>query len=184
MEYLRIQSKDDLKDWLQFEEKLYFQGGKRNKIASVCIGAEKSILWRFQKRLRKTEYYINCNKKVRMIWSKLLLNRISNKYCLRIPPNVFGKGLKIMHCGPILINNDVRFGENARNSYEYSYCCSGNNCTPKFANNVIIGVGATVMGDIFIANRNVIGAGAVCNKSFYEENINIAGVPAKKVSER
>lgn len=27
MEYLRIQSKDDLKDWLQFEEKLYFQGG-------------------------------------------------------------------------------------------------------------------------------------------------------------
>ena len=41
MEYLRIQSKDDLKDWLQFEEKLYFQGGggKNNKIASVFIGA-------------------------------------------------------------------------------------------------------------------------------------------------
>ena len=56
MEYLRIQSKDDLKEWLQFEEELYFRGGKkRNKIASVCIGAEKSILWRFQKRLRKTE---------------------------------------------------------------------------------------------------------------------------------
>lgn len=111
-----------------------------------------------------------------MIWSKLLLNRISNKYCLRIPPNVFGKGLKIMHCGPILINNDVRLNT--------AIVASGNNCTPKFANNVIIGVGATVMGDIFIANRNVIGAGAVCNKSFYEENINIAGVPAKKVSER
>jgi hypothetical protein len=29
MEYLRIQSKDDLKDWLQFEEKL---GGKRIKL--------------------------------------------------------------------------------------------------------------------------------------------------------
>ena len=29
MEYLRIQSKDDLKDWLQFEEKLYFQGGEK-----------------------------------------------------------------------------------------------------------------------------------------------------------
>ena len=52
MEYLRIQSKDDLKDWLQFEEKLYFQG-ERNKIASVCIGAEKSILWRFQKKIEK-----------------------------------------------------------------------------------------------------------------------------------
>lgn len=32
MEYLRIQSKDDLKDWLQFEEKLYFQGGEGIKL--------------------------------------------------------------------------------------------------------------------------------------------------------
>lgn len=159
-------------------------GGTKRQIASVCIGAENVILWRFQKRLRKTEYYINCNKKVRQIWSKMLLNRISNKYCLRIGPNVFGKGLKIMHCGPILINKDVRFGENARIHMNTAIVASGNNCTPKFANDVIVGVGATVMGDIFIANRNVIGAGAVCNKSFDEENINIAGVPARKVSDR
>ena len=32
MEYLRIQSKDDLKEWLQFEEKLYFQGGGKKGI--------------------------------------------------------------------------------------------------------------------------------------------------------
>ena len=30
MEYLRIQSKDDLKEWLQFEEELYFGGGGEN----------------------------------------------------------------------------------------------------------------------------------------------------------
>ena len=32
MEYLRIQSKDDLKEWLQYEEKLHFQGEKGIKL--------------------------------------------------------------------------------------------------------------------------------------------------------
>ena len=35
MEYLRIQSKDDLKEWLYFEEELYFVGGENIKLLAV-----------------------------------------------------------------------------------------------------------------------------------------------------
>lgn len=47
-----------------------------------------------------------------------------------------------------------------------------------------IGPGAKIFGDIFIADNIAIGANAVVNKSFYESNITIAGVPAKKISNK
>ena len=53
---------------------------------------------------------------------------------------------------------------------------------PKIGNNVVIGVGAVVLGDIHIADGIAIGANAVVNKSFGEPSIAIAGVPAKKIS--
>lgn len=184
MKYIRIHSKNDLTDWLKYEKTLYFTNGCLHALWQKIIRSETAVLWEFQKRLRKTEYYINCGKIFSKIYSEILLNRMMNKYCLRIEPNVFGKGLRIMHLGPILTNKNVRFGENARIHINTTIVASGNNLTPKFGNDVIIGVGATVMGDIFIGDRNVIGAGAVCNKTFEENNINIAGVPAKKISNR
>ena len=41
MEYLRIQSKDDLKEWLQFEEELYFGGGGENIKLLVFVLGQK-----------------------------------------------------------------------------------------------------------------------------------------------
>ena len=52
---------------------------------------------------------------------------------------------------------------------------------PQIGDNVDIGVGAKIIGDVTIANGIKIGANAVVNKSFNEENITIVGCPARKV---
>ena len=63
--------------------------------------------------------------------------------------------------------------------------CIGNNgltnLCPKIGNNVDVGFGAVIIGDIEIADDIKIGANAVVNKSFLEPGITIAGVPAKRV---
>ena len=53
---------------------------------------------------------------------------------------------------------------------------------PQIGNNVYIGPGAKIFGDIVIADNIAIGANSVVNKSFYEKNISIAGIPAKKIN--
>ena len=47
-----------------------------------------------------------------------------------------------------------------------------------------IGVGVVIIGDVEIADNIVIGANAVVNKSFSEPGITIAGVPARKISDK
>jgi serine O-acetyltransferase len=53
---------------------------------------------------------------------------------------------------------------------------------PKIGNNVFIGPGAKIFGDIEIADNVAIGVNSVVNKSFLEPGITIAGIPAKKIS--
>ena len=53
---------------------------------------------------------------------------------------------------------------------------------PTLGNNVVVGYGAVVLGDVRIADYVAIGANAVVNKDCLEENVTIAGVPAKVIS--
>ena len=55
---------------------------------------------------------------------------------------------------------------------------------PQIGNNVYIGSGAKIFGDIVIADNIASGANSVVNKSFYEKNISIAGIPAKNKYKR
>jgi serine O-acetyltransferase len=56
--------------------------------------------------------------------------------------------------------------------------------TPKIGDNVYIGPGAKIFGDIEIADGIAIGANSVVNRSFTEPNIGIAGIPAKKINDK
>ncbi|MDM7919729.1 MAG: hypothetical protein QUS12_11250 [Methanosarcina sp.] len=51
-------------------------------------------------------------------------------------------------------------------------------------NNVYIGPGAKIFGDIEIADGIAIGANSVVNKSFTEPNIGIAWIPARKINNK
>ncbi len=57
------------------------------------------------------------------------------------------------------------------------------NEAPILGNNVIIGVGAVLVGGIHVADNVAIGANAVVNKDVLEAGIAVAGVPAKKISD-
>ena len=96
--------------------------------------------------------------------------------------NNFEEGLIIYHAGNIVINRGAKVG---RNCQLHGDICIGNdgktNKCPIIGDNVDIGVGAKIIGDIKIADNIVIGAGAVVNKSFDEKGITIAGIPAKKI---
>lgn len=60
----------------------------------------------------------------------------------------------------------------------------GTEKAPKIGNNVFIGAGAKIYGDIIIADDTAIGANSLVNKSFTESGITIAGIPARKVSNK
>ena len=66
----------------------------------------------------------------------------------------------------------------------------GNNCIgnsglssecPRIGDNVRLGFGATVIGNVEIANNVTVAAGAVVVNSCLQENAVLAGVPAKCV---
>lgn len=52
---------------------------------------------------------------------------------------------------------------------------------PQIGDNVYIGPGAILFGNIKIANNVTVGANATVNKDCLEENVVIAGSPAKVV---
>lgn len=145
-------------------------------------------IWRFQKTLRRLEYYKNCKNGIISIVLLLFITRrfrsISLKLGFTIPPNVFGLGLSIAHQGTIIINKGAKIGENCR-----LHACVNigtkagySDKAPTIGDNCYIGPGVKMFGDISIGDFTAIGANAVVNKSFSEPNILIAGVPAKKVA--
>ena len=179
----RIHSLKDMKEWISYERIKYGENKRINHFVKKCIGNENAILCSFQIRLRKTEYYINWRHKFRALLRKVLLNRYSNKYGLHIAPNVFGKGLKIMHLGHILTNGKVRAGENISIHVNTSLVAKGTTDeVPTLGNDIVIGVGACLLGNITIADGVAISANSVCTKSIEEEGIAVAGAPAQKVS--
>ena len=50
--------------------------------------------------------------------------------------------------------------------------------------NLVMGIGSTLVGKIVLGNQVVVGAGAVVTKSFEEDHITIAGIPAKIISHK
>lgn len=88
--------------------------------------------------------------------------------------------------GPIIINCGAKIGKFVRihSGVNIGTKAGGGTEAPKILDYVYIGPGAKLFGNITIANHIAIGANAVVNKDFFEENITIAGVPAKKISDK
>lgn len=153
-------------------------------------GGGKYRIYKYQKLLRKLEYYNNCKKsniyKPYFYYLKLRFRRLSIKYGFEIPINCIGKGLSIAHFGTIVINGATKIGENCRLHVDVNIGTQAGytDRAPVLGNNIYIGPGAKIFGDINIADGIAIGANAVVNKSFNECNISIGGVPAKKISNK
>ncbi len=146
-------------------------------------------VWRYQRLLRKIEYYQNCKRgplaKLVLAYCCVRFYYLGKYMGIRIYPHVFGPGLAIAHEGTLRVHKNARVGANCRIHVCVNIGASGGSRdAPHIGNNVYIGPGAKLFGNITIADGISIGANAVVNKSFREANITIAGVPAKKVSDR
>lgn len=143
-------------------------------------------IWKFQKLLRKLEYYgnVKCGMLGRLVYLylKLRYRRLSVKLGFTIPENVFGPGLAIVHYGGIVVNEKARIGANCRIHPGTNIGASaGTTDAPQIGDNVYIAPGVKIFGNIRIASNTAIGANAVVNKSFEGENMLIAGVPATAI---
>ena len=178
-----IQSYDDYKYYLEADR--LSLGTKRAK--ARLFGLD---IFTLQVLLRKLEYYQNCKKSI--IYSpvkkylEIRFGILSILLGISIPLNVCGPGLNIAHSGTILINGTAKIGANCRihAGVNIGSKAGYTNMAPTIGDNVYIGPGVKMFGDITIANGIAIGANAVVNKSFDEENIAIAGVPAKKINNK
>lgn len=113
------------------------------------------------------------------------LQRLGMKLGFSIPINRIGPGLSIRHVGPIIINGGVTIGANCNIHVGVNIGTKAgySNLAPKLGDNIYIGPGAKIFGDIEIASNIAIGANSVVNKSFVTPNKAIAGIPAKEIGE-
>lgn len=147
-------------------------------------------IWKFQRLLRKLEYVKNCKKY--LFWRVIgfLLYRyfdwLSVRLGFTIPLNVFGPGLSIAHRGTIVVNDLVKVGANCRihTCVNIGTAAGLENRIPTIGDNVYIGPGVKIFGNIVIADNIAIGANSVVNKSFLVPNISIAGAPAREISNK
>lgn len=188
-----IKSKEDYEFYLMADRLALAIKHKRPRISKLPIGFLVSNLqdetWRFERLLRKVEYLENCRTnpldKIVCLQAKISLQKLSMKLHYTIGRNVFGPGLSIAHGGPIIVHSKAIVGENCR----IDRCVSIGSihypaAAPRIGNNVYIGPGVVIDGDIEIADGIAIGANSYVNKSFKAPGITIAGCPAKKISDK
>lgn len=184
---MEIRSRKELKEILAIEEKNY-----PNSKFDYITKNQRAYNWKFLKLLRYCEYYrYRLEHSKNPIWKILYTikrkkkNKLGVFIGVEIPEKSFGIGLVIHHNGSIVVNGSSIIGKNCQ---LHGDNCIGNSgklneltLCPRIGDNVEIGVGAKVIGNVTIANNIKIGANAVVTKSFTEEGITICGIPAKKL---
>ncbi len=177
-----IKSKEELKLYLEADR---IALGRKDKKPGFF-----DLVYKFEVSLRINEYYNNCRHGI--IWKPIkFYNRVKFRILgilcgFEIPLNCIGKGLSIAHKGTIVINSGTSIGDNCRlhvgvNIGTVPGCA---HIAPKIGDNVYIAPGVKLYGNIEVGGGIIIGANSVVTKSFKEENICIAGVPARKISDK
>lgn len=147
-------------------------------------------IWRFERLLRKVEYVKNCKpSRVHRAYLKLLYLRfhlLGRKLGFTIPPNTFGPGLCIAHRGTIVVNYQVRVGENCRihTGTDIGTEERFGGKAPRIGNNVYVGPGAKIFGGVVIGDDVAIAANAVVSRSFEGSHMTLGGIPAKPISDK
>lgn len=169
-----INSKGDLKDYLESDKQALGINRRRPKF----LGDE---IWRFQRALRKHEYYSNVKcfgGKFLCAYWHMIHKMLGLLLGFTIPINTIEKGLKICHYGYIVIGDNVKIGKYVT---IHSGVNIGQNYTiedsPKIGDKCFISPGVKIFGKIEIGNNVIIGANSVVNKTF-GCNLIIAGIPA------
>lgn len=185
-----INSKNELNNFIEKEKKIYINLGYKNVLKTKITNSEIGYIYSYIKLLRYDEYYENCKKS---IFSKIIqgfIRRKRNKLGLilgiNIPINTCDIGLTIYHSNGIIINSKSKIGKNCK---FHGDNCIGNdgindNIAPILGDNIDIGIGAKIIGNVLIENNVIVGANAVVLKGKYSSNSILVGMPAKVIEKR
>jgi serine O-acetyltransferase len=188
IDYRVISSKADYLDYLEADRIAL----SRKTMSFKCKLKDlifPDYIWRFQRLLRKMEYYKNTRNANRLdsvnyYLLKIRFLKLSLKLGFTIPENVFGPGLAIVHYGTIVVNANSKIGANCRIHAGTNIGESGGFAgAPQIGDNVYIAPGAKIFGNIFIASNTAIAANACVGKTFNEENMLLGGIPARVLKE-
>ncbi|MEI6825840.1 MAG: hypothetical protein WCK54_09625 [Desulfuromonadales bacterium] len=92
-----------------------------------------------------------------------------------------GGGLVVYHGGPIHITGSARIGENV--GIRPGVVIGGDfygKFAPVLGNNIEVGVGAKILGNVVLGDYCQIGANAVVTKSFPSHSV-LVGIPARPI---
>lgn len=176
-----ITSRKCLMEFIILERKNYGYEKVSRRIIGGFLQSSQYMRWKYQFYLRHSEYWYNNGSVfsyiMRFYWRRKK-NKLGMMLGIDIKENCVDKGLMIFHEGFIMINGNAHIGENCR---MVGNICIGNQQrgkgAPNIGDNVFIGVGASIIGNISIPNGVQIGAGAVVTKSCKENDI-LVGIPA------
>lgn len=177
-----ICSKEDYKKYIQADAKAYGRSSVRPKLKGDEI-------WKWQLCLRRHELIRTFPKWKKyllspwVIWQIVRFDSLSMKLGFSIYAGCFEEGLSIPHRGTIVVNGGARIGKNCRLQEGVNIGSTNRSKAPVIGDNVFIGTGAKVLGDIYVANDVAIGANAVVVKSINEPGTTWGGVPARKISD-
>jgi serine O-acetyltransferase len=126
---------------------------------------------RFQRKLRRTEYVLNCMQG--SVWAPLRalcrwnLRVAGMKLGFTISANIFGPGLSIAHWGTIVVNPDCRVGARCR---IHPGVCLGwkDGKVPMLGDDCYLGPGAKIYGGVILGDGTKVGPNAVVDQSCEE----------------
>jgi serine O-acetyltransferase len=175
-----IKTRKDLREFVSYEKQLY--GEKHASIGFTPVYSEHAMIWRFISLLRYEEYHINAKHRISALWYKYRRVKLGRRIGFNIGPNTIDKGFLMYHVGSVLINAE-NIGQNFSCNINCALIAGGHDSGhPVIGNNVIIGYGSVICGNISIADGVAVGVCSFVNKSVLEPNICVAGSPAKKIS--
>lgn len=157
---------DDIKDQPEFWSKviisIYLYGHVVRKIPNVLI-----------RRILLLPY---------LLLDTLIVQGLLNSM---IPYSLeLGRGIKIWHPFGIIIHSKSKIGENVELRHQVTIGkSSADSGLPIIGNNVSIGAGAKILGEICIGDGSRVGANAVVTKSFPENSV-LVGCPAINIAEK
>jgi len=178
-----IKSRQQLREVIAADAK----ANNRTKVTASFFGDE---IWKFILTMRKLDFYNSAKRKNIIYFGlysiyKLRYHNLSLKLGFSIPYNICDQGLGLMHYGSIVINGNTRIGKNCKiHTCVNIGSTGGESEAPQIGDNVYIGPGAKIVGNVSVADGVCIGAGAVVVKSIDEPNTTWAGVPAQKISDK
>lgn len=185
-------SKIELKAILKEERELYLFGVSGDKKKAKRIRHKRYYIWKYLYLFRLSQYY-NLKKSHSRGIKRRIYRMITEFYnrrkniCSSMAGVEIGNQCKIGRCvdiwhGGVVINGEIGdgcifHGNNIVGNKGYG----GETLQPILGEHVDVGAGASIIGDVSIANNCIIGAGAVVVKSESRKGMVLVGVPAKPI---